>query len=186
MRVLLIDNRDSFTRNLEHLLVAAIPGARVDVRSYDGLSALLGLNGRASDAPDLVVISPGPGSPEDYPTYAALWAAPRPPVLGICLGMQLINHWRGGRTEPLPDCVHGRTEAIDWRGERRAVARYHSLHVTEVGQGLEVLAVNDAGVIMALGSKKLAALGYQFHPESFLTPHGGEFIAHALDFLDLS
>ncbi|MFH1913338.1 MAG: aminodeoxychorismate/anthranilate synthase component II [Pseudomonadota bacterium] len=179
MRILLVDNADSFTRNLEHLLTSTVPGSMVRVVAYVGLAQI------DPAKYDLVVISPGPGRPDDYPAYARVFAAGGP-VLGICLGMQLINQWRGGRTEMLPDCVHGRTEAIDWAGERCRVARYHSLHVTGVGRGLTVLACNDAGVIMALGSRADRLLGYQFHPESFMTPDGGIFIAHALDFLGLS
>jgi para-aminobenzoate synthetase component 2 len=179
MRILLIDNADSFTRNLEHLLTVSVAGAEVGVAPYAGLA---GLDlGRA----DLVVISPGPGRPGEYPGYDRVFRAGGP-VLGICLGMQIINLWRGGRTEPLPGCVHGRAEAIDWADGRRRVARYHSLHVTRVGRGLDVLARNDAGVIMALGSRTDRLLGYQFHPESFMTPDGGAFIAQALDFLGLA
>ncbi|WP_285907276.1 aminodeoxychorismate/anthranilate synthase component II [Pseudodesulfovibrio pelocollis] len=179
MRILLVDNADSFTRNLEHLLLATVPGSVVRVVPYARLAE--------ADTVDaqLVVISPGPGRPEDYPAYDRVLAAGGP-VLGVCLGMQIINRWRGGRTAPLPGCVHGRAEAIDWAGERQCVARYHSLHVTEVGRGLTVLARNDTGVIMALGSRADRLLGYQFHPESFMTFDGGTFIAHALDFLDLS
>jgi len=178
MRILLVDNADSFTRNLEHLLLATLPGAAVGMTPYIRLAQV-----DPADF-DLVVISPGPGRPEDYPAYARVFAAGRP-VLGVCLGMQIINQWRGGRTAPLPGCVHGRAEAIDWAGQRRLVARYHSLAVTEAGRGLAVLARNDAGVIMALGSQALGLIGYQFHPESFMTPEGGTFVVHALDFLGL-
>ncbi|MUM77584.1 aminodeoxychorismate/anthranilate synthase component II [Pseudodesulfovibrio sp. F-1] len=178
MRILLVDNADSFTRNLEHLLLATVSGADVGVIPYVGLA-------EADPADfDLVVISPGPGRPEDYPAYARVFEVGRP-VLGVCLGMQIINQWRGGRTAMLPGCIHGRAEVIDWNGQRRQVARYHSLHVTEAGRGLAVLARNDAGVIMALGSRTHGLLGYQFHPESFMTPEGGIFVVHALDFLGL-
>lgn len=183
MRILLVDNADSFTRNLEHLLLTAVPGAAVGVQPYAGLAAGA-VDISAGDA-DLVVISPGPGRPEEYSAYGGVLAA-GVPVLGVCLGMQIINQCLGGRTGQLPGCVHGRAEVIDWAGERRPVARYHSLHVTCVGRGLDVLARNDAGVIMALGSRSRRLLGYQFHPESFMTPDGGAFIAHALDFLGLT
>jgi para-aminobenzoate synthetase component 2 len=74
---------------------------------------------------------------------------------------------------------------MDFNGARHTVARYHSLHVTRAGSGLDVLARNDQGVIMCLGSRRDRLLGYQFHPESFMTPDGGAFIAFALDFLSL-
>lgn len=179
MHVLLIDNNDSFTRNLEHLLAGTIPGCTVRVAPYSGL-------GDPDPARfDLVVISPGPGTPAEYPGYDRVLAAGRP-VLGICLGMQIINELRGGTTGRLPGCVHGKTDTIDWQGVRHEVARYHSLHVTRPGQGLEVLARNAGGVIMALGSRQDRLLGYQFHPESFLTPDGGRFIHDGLALLGLA
>lgn len=179
MRILLIDNNDSFTRNLEHLLVSAIGEAVVHVEPYARLDAL------APAEADLVVISPGPGAPSDYPGYERVTAAGRP-VLGICLGMQILNALRGGDTGRLEGCVHGKTDVIAWQGEPLTVARYHSLAVTRLGRGLEVLAENDHGVPMALGSRPDRLLGYQFHPESFLTPDGGRFIHDGLDYLGLS
>ncbi|MDD3312076.1 aminodeoxychorismate/anthranilate synthase component II [Pseudodesulfovibrio sp.] len=178
MDVLLIDNNDSFTRNLEHLLASALPGARVAVEPYARLGGL------DPAGWDFLVISPGPGGPEEYPDHARVLASGRP-VLGVCLGMQVINGLCGGRTSPLCGCVHGRTDVIDWRGRPRTVARYHSLHVSEVGRGLSVLATNAAGVVMALGCRERRLLGYQFHPESFLTPDGEEFIHDAVEYLGI-
>ena len=178
MHILLIDNNDSFTRNLEHLLVSALAGVDVAVEPCARL-ADLDLAGA-----DLVVISPGPGDPTEYAGYGRVLDAGAP-VLGICLGMQIINGLCGGSTGVLAGCVHGKTDEVSWRGESRTVARYHSLHVTSVGRGLSVLAVNRAGVVMALGSRERRVLGYQFHPESFLTPDGETFIHDALDYLDI-
>lgn len=186
MHILLIDNADSFTRNLEHLLTVSAAGPRAGTEAGTKVEVVpyAGLAGLDPALADLVVISPGPGTPQEYPGYDRIFRAGRP-VLGVCLGMQIINQWRGGSTEPLPDCVHGRAESMDWAGRRRRVARYHSLHVTRVGRGLDVLARNDAGVVMALGSRADRLLGFQFHPESFMTPDGGAFIVQALDFLGL-
>ena len=178
MHVLLIDNNDSFTRNLEHLLVSAMPGAEVAVEPY---ARLADLNPAGAD---LVVISPGPGDPSEYAGYGRVLDAGRP-VLGICLGMQIINGLCGGATGPLAGCVHGKTDEVAWLGQTRTVARYHSLHVTEVGRGLSVLAANRDGVVMGLGSRERRLLGYQFHPESFLTPDGEAFIHDALDYLGI-
>lgn len=178
MNVLLIDNNDSFTRNLEHLLDSAIAGAEVVVQPYAALNSL--------DLvwPDLIVISPGPGAPADYSGYARVFEAGRP-VLGICLGMQIMNEFCGGTTGRLPGCVHGKTDVIVWQGREHVVARYHSLYVTRLGAGLSLLAENSDAVPMCLGSAADRLLGFQFHPESFLTPDGGAFIVDALEFLGL-
>jgi len=179
MNILLIDNNDSFTRNLEHLLVAAIAEAQVSVRPYADLLRL------DLDTPDLIVISPGPGTPADYTGYDRVFHAGKP-VLGICLGMQIMNEYKGGETGRLTGCVHGKAERIPWRDQERTVARYHSLHVTRVGNGLTIMAENRQGVPMCIGSRAERLLGYQFHPESFLTQDGETFIAEALDFLGLN
>lgn len=180
MNILLIDNQDSFTHNLRHLLASTvIAGERPNVR-VESHAALDTLNPEA----DLLVISPGPGSPVEYPGYERLLETGIP-VLGVCLGMQIINHLLGGELDRLPGCVHGRADSIVLDGREMTVARYHSLHVTRVGQGLDVLARNRAGVIMCLGNRQRGLLGCQFHPESFLSPHGKEFLDYAFRFLGL-
>ncbi|EGJ49475.1 aminodeoxychorismate/anthranilate synthase component II [Desulfocurvibacter africanus] len=178
MRILLVDNEDSFTRNLEHLL-AVTTGRAPKVLPY----ALFQTDLTAEC--DMLVISPGPGHPREYPAYAQLFTSreqgqPDTPVLGVCLGMQIINECLGGRTQRLHGCVHGKAEEIDFLGRRERVARYHSLHVTKLGDGLEALAATDKGVAMALRHRHRPFLGYQFHPESFLTENGEAFIRHAL------
>ncbi|MCJ2165133.1 MULTISPECIES: aminodeoxychorismate/anthranilate synthase component II [unclassified Pseudodesulfovibrio] len=178
MKILLIDNNDSFTRNLEHLLVAAVNKAVVTVVPYASLPAL------PLDEQDLIVISPGPGDPAEYPGYDRIFAA-GVPVLGVCLGMQIINRHFDGCTGKLAGCVHGKTDVVQLNGREHVVARYHSLHVVKTGQGLDVLASNADGVVMCLGSRQKHVLGFQFHPESFLSPDGGWFIAYALDYLAL-
>jgi len=178
MRILLLDNDDSFTRNLEHLLVAEI-GAVPQVLPHSRLGEV-----RPAEW-DLAVLSPGPGSPQDYPGYGPLLDSGLP-VLGVCLGLQIINVHLGGDTGRLSACVHGRTEDIHFAGQPRTVARYHSLHLSRLGEGLEVLAVNRDGVPMAACHSSRPLMGYQFHPESFLTPDGGYFIRYALTRLGLS
>ncbi|WP_421901071.1 aminodeoxychorismate/anthranilate synthase component II [Maridesulfovibrio sp.] len=177
MNILLIDNNDSFTNNLEHLLASEIAGARIAVLPY---AEVLG-NAEAFDfsAYSLIIISPGPGCPADYPGYGRVIES-HLPVLGVCLGMQVINEYFGGRTARLDGCFHGRTERIDFDGRNLAVARYHSLYCAHLGQGLQLLSENSAQVPMAVVHESLPLLGYQFHPESFLTEHPGVFIEFAL------
>jgi len=232
MRILLADNHDSFTRNLEHLLVAAtgcvpmvVPVDRLE-EVTDGWPHVPGETNPAVRW-NLLVISPGPGTPEEYPQYAPLLggeatrvarapcatdeggdarppavpaaassaapasppcAAPCPvpvPVLGICLGLQIINAHFGGVTAPLPGCVHGKPDTLHYAGQVRTVARYHSLHLSAMGAGMRVLARNGQGAVMAARHECLPLLGYQFHPESFLTPDGVWWIRHALHALGL-
>ncbi|QGY39482.1 aminodeoxychorismate/anthranilate synthase component II [Pseudodesulfovibrio cashew] len=178
MHVLLIDNNDSFTRNLEHLLATSITGAVISVEPYARLAEL------DLSTADLIVISPGPGAPEEYPGYGRVFES-GVPVLGVCLGMQILNEHFGGETGRLPGCVHGQTDTIVWQGREACVARYHSLCATRVGDDLDVLARNVAGVVMALGSQQRRVLGFQFHPESFLTDDGGAFLADACAYLSL-
>ncbi|WP_457571727.1 anthranilate synthase component II [Desulfovulcanus sp.] len=178
MNILLIDNNDSFTCNLEHLLATTTKG-KVKVIPYNELT-LEELKGYA-----FTVISPGPGKPSEYPEYSYLFAQ-NLPVLGICLGMQIINEFFGGKTAPLPGCVHGKTDIIKFMDRSCRVARYHSLYLSRVADCLEVIATNMNGLPMAIRHKSRKILGYQFHPESFLTQDGEGFINYALKFFDLS
>lgn len=174
MRILLVDNRDSFTRNLEHLLVQAT-GHAPRVAPYDGFHPSM------ADACDLTVISPGPGHPRDYPAYGTLLDSGRP-VLGVCLGLQIMNLHFGGSVERLPGCVHGKASRFTLFGRDVLAARYHSLFLSRVAPDLDVLA-EFQGVPMAAKHRRLPLLGLQFHPESFLTPQGPDILRDALNML---
>ena len=173
MHVAIIDNSDSFTRNLEHLLAVTL-SIVPEVYPYSGLERL------APEGFDLICVSPGPGKPEEYPGYGRVFDA-GVPVLGICLGMQLMNVYFGGQVGRLHDCVHGLTERICFDGREFEVARYHSLYLERVADDLEVLATNSQGVAMAVRHRRLPLVGFQFHPESFLTTDGAYFIEYALE-----
>ena len=183
-RVFLIDNFDSFTYNIAHALAAA--GASVEVRRADGVD----LDALEADPPGLLVISPGPGRPEDAKVSleAILRFAGRVPVFGICLGMQCLNVAFGGSVGPAPEPVHGKATRIlhDGRGLFQGLAsplrvgRYHSLCVLDVPACLEVTAHSEDGLPMALRHRGLRMAAVQFHPDSFLTDDGPAMMAHVL------
>jgi anthranilate synthase/aminodeoxychorismate synthase-like glutamine amidotransferase len=175
MRILLIDNFDSFTHNLAQLFGMA--GAEVIVRrnttSLDTLKAF---------HPDALLISPGPGRPRDagVSNDALGHWADKLPVLGVCLGMQVINEFFGGSTVHAPRPVHGMTSALRHDGSGIfsglpspfPVARYHSLAVRRNDDCLTEQAWAPDGVLMALRHSELPIHAVQFHPESFMTMYG--------------
>ena len=186
--ILVIDNYDSFTYNLVQLLAAL--GAEVEVRRNDAISA----NDALALAPKGVVISPGPGTPEDSGVSRDVIraaAGARVPVLGVCLGHQAIADVYGGRICRAPVPVHGKTDDIvhDGRGLFAGIpspftaTRYHSLCVEaeSVPDVLEVQARTPDGLVMALTHRELPIFGVQFHPESVLTPEGTRLLANFLD-----
>lgn len=184
--VLLVDNYDSFTYNLFQELSAL--GARVVVRRNDAVdvAAARRMN------PTHVVLSPGPGRPEDSGACLDLIPAlgPEVPMLGVCLGHQALGHALGGKVVRAPRIVHGKLSTVthDGRGlfrgvpKRLAVARYHSLAVREEGlpKDLVVTARAEDGVVMAMRHRRWPAVGVQFHPESYATDHGRRLLANFL------
>ncbi len=186
MKIALIDNYDSFTYNLSHLLKelgAEVSVFRNDQFVMDELSAY-----------DKIMLSPGPGIPEEAGQLMDVIGhyAGRKPILGICLGEQAIGQFFGGKLVNLSEVFHGvqtpcRIVADDYlfRGlpEEIAVGRYHSW-VVDAGtlpDVLEVTAVSDEGQVMALRHRTSDIRGIQFHPESVLTPEGSRMIANWLD-----
>ncbi len=185
MKVALIDNYDSFTYNLRHLLREL--GAEVSVFRNDRfeMEALSGY--------DKIMLSPGPGVPEEAGALMGVLDAyaGRKPILGVCLGEQAVGQFFGGRLVNLSEVFHGvqtscRLVADDYLFEGLpeviTVGRYHSWVVDATGlpEVLEVTAVSDEGQIMALRHRSLDVRGVQFHPESVLTPEGGRMIANWL------
>lgn len=190
-RVLVLDNRDSFVFNLVDEFRSK--GASVEtVRSNLSLSALE--KRLLSTDPHLVVLSPGPGRPEDGGIMVE-WLSSEPliPVLGICLGHQAIAVAAGGEVGPAPRPVHGQKFRIEpvagepvfeGLGGSFIGARYHSLTVTRVPASVRVVATAlDSGqrLTMAIRHRSLPWLGLQFHPESILTPHGRRILWRSFD-----
>lgn len=174
MKLLLIDNYDSFTYNLWNYL--KITGADVDVVLNDDISPQ-----HAGDY-DGIVLSPGPGIPSEagnMPEILSKWAGKRP-ILGICLGHQAIAETFGGIIYRLPMPYHGVSQEIDleyspiFKGvaSPTPVGLYHSWAVKVATDVFDVTAVNSENVIMAIYSEKLHLTGVQFHPESVMTRDG--------------
>ncbi|MBM3660080.1 MAG: aminodeoxychorismate/anthranilate synthase component II [Actinobacteria bacterium] len=187
-RVLVIDNYDSFVYNLVQYLGEL--GAEPVVHRHDDLP----LEALAALAPDAVLISPGPGRPEDAGVSNAAirhFGEAGVPVLGVCLGHQAIGALYGGEVVRAPHVMHGKTSTIthDGRGVFAGVpspftaTRYHSLVVerSSVPDVLEITAESEDGLVMGLRHRELPVEGVQFHPESILTESGhgmlGNFLA---------
>lgn len=183
-RVVVLDNYDSFTWNLVHGLEAA--GGSCVVYRSDCLS-LLELEALK---PEAVVLSPGPFGPHQTGICSEVVRSLRVPILGVCLGMQVIATVAGAEVRPSGHPVHGKASAIrhDGRGVLRGVpspfaaGRYHSLIVdrSSVPEGLEVTAWTDDGTIMGCRWRDRQVEGVLFHPESFLTEHGGRILENFL------
>lgn len=186
--VLVIDNYDSFTYNLVQYLGEL--GATVVVRRNDeaSLEQLRGL------AHDRVVISPGPGRPEQAGVSLAVIRefGPRMPLLGVCLGHQAIGLAFGGEVVRAPLPIHGKTASIEHNGQGvfKGLAspfqagRYHSLVVGEATMpaALEVLArTKEDGLVMGLRHRTMPIHGVQFHPESVLTNEGRRILRNFLE-----
>jgi len=185
-RVLIVDNYDSFTYNLVQELgeIGAEPVVfRNDAIDIDGIRAL--------DVAG-IIISPGPGRPEDGGVSMEVVAAfaGEVPVLGVCLGHQCIGQVFGARVGAAPELMHGKTSLVhhDGRGVFAGLpnpfeaTRYHSLVVERdsVPDVLEVSAETADGVVMGLRHRHLAVEGVQFHPESILTQQGHELLGNFL------
>jgi len=183
MRVLVIDNYDSFVYNLVQYLAQL--GAEVTVRRNDevDLDELTDVHG--------VLVSPGPGTPERAGTSIAVIhrSAERGlPVLGVCLGHQAIGVAWGGIVERAPELLHGKTSLVHHDGtgvlaglpDPFVATRYHSLSIRpeSVPAALEVTGRTESGLIMAVRHRELPVEGVQFHPESVLTEGGHRMLAN--------
>lgn len=186
VRMLLIDNYDSFTYNAVQAFAAL--GADVTVHRNDAITVESALE----LDPTHLVISPGPGRPEDAGVSLAMIDAfaERVPILGICLGHQSLVHYFGGEIVRAERLMHGKTSMAKHDGKTifeglpqlLEVGRYHSLCALResLPDVLELTAETDRGEIMGVRHKTLPLEGVQFHPESVLTPEGRQLMANFL------
>jgi anthranilate synthase/aminodeoxychorismate synthase-like glutamine amidotransferase len=184
--LILIDNYDSFTYNLVQYfgeLGAEVRVFRNDQVTLEELEAM---------QPDQLVISPGPGNPEDggISNVAILHFTGKIPILGVCLGHQCLGAVFGGTIARAPRLMHGKTSLITHNGRDLfqsipspfEAMRYHSLVVCgPVPSELEITATTADGEIMGLKHRQYPTFGVQFHPESILTAHGKQLLKNFLD-----
>jgi anthranilate synthase/aminodeoxychorismate synthase-like glutamine amidotransferase len=186
-QVLLIDNYDSFTYNLVQALM--VKGAEVMVRTNDSVTTEEAIDLK----PTHLVVSPGPGRPEDAGVSMSMIEAftERVPILGVCLGHQALASVFGSTVGAAQSLMHGKASVVYHDGRTifeglsnpfRA-GRYHSLAVTEesLGSDLMISAYTSDGEIMGVRHRELPIEGAQFHPESLLTPLGGRLLQNFLD-----
>ncbi|MEX2448460.1 MAG: aminodeoxychorismate synthase component I [Solirubrobacterales bacterium] len=182
MRTLLVDNHDSYTYNVFHLL-AGVCGEEPIVIDNDAVS-WRALSRWDFDA---IVLSPGPGSPDRWHDFCVcndILRYSEIPVLGICLGHQGLGHLLDGKVSSAPEAMHGRLSQIHHEGEGLfegipqgfPVVRYHSLAITDMGADGNVTAWADDGVVMGIEHLRRPMWGVQFHPESIATEHGARLV----------
>ena len=184
MKILVLDNYDSFTYNLVYLLRKLAPAAQVDVFRNDKISL------KAVGNYDKILLSPGPGLPEEagiMPDLIKQYAS-KIPILGVCLGHQAIGEAFGARLTNIPEVLHGIQSTMqvkhkdllfkDLEKDEFLGAHYHSWVVekSNLPNDFEILAEDTRGLIMAMRHKKYDVVGVQFHPESVLTPEGEKMV----------
>jgi anthranilate synthase/aminodeoxychorismate synthase-like glutamine amidotransferase len=183
--ILLVDNYDSFTYNLAHLFGEL--GVEVVVRRNDAVTP----DEAVELAPSHLVVSPGPGRPEDAGASVEIIRrlSTTTPTLGVCLGHQAIVTCFGGEVGRARELVHGKATSVRHDGSPLfrdvpvafEAGRYHSLAATSLPDCLAVTATTEEGEVMAVQHRELPVAGLQFHPESVLTPHGPELARNFLE-----
>ncbi|MFC7400325.1 anthranilate synthase component II [Chelatococcus sp. GCM10030263] len=186
-RVILIDNYDSFTWNLMHLVAGL--GTEVEVHRNDAI----GVEDVIARRPDAIVLSPGPCTPNEAGICLPLIerAGPDIPLFGVCLGLQAMGQAYGGRVVRAPLPMHGKVSEVRHRGTSvfRGIngpfqaTRYHSLVVdrADCPEAFDITAESEDGLIMALSHRHHPVYGVQFHPESILSEHGATIMGNFLD-----
>ena len=179
-KAIIIDHHDSFTWNIKNWLSQSFDVQIIDCAD---LSSKTSLNA------DLIILSPGPKSPNDYPdTLNYLKTVPADQsVLGICLGMQMMTVVSGGVVKPYSPPLHGKSSALITSNKKMnhlQVARYHSL-MCSVGDSYQTLAETEKNIPMIIKHKQKNWMGYQFHPESFLTENSEVYLDFIFEFLNI-
>lgn len=185
-KLLIIDNYDSFTYNVAQAFGKL--GADVEVHRNDKIT----LDEIRGKQPDRLVISPGPGTPDDggISLDVLIQLSPEIPTLGVCLGHQCIGQAFGGQVIRADKLMHGKTSEIYHQHHPIftgvpnpfIATRYHSLIVDdEIPHDLDIIAQTAEGEIMALRHKHLPIIGVQFHPESILTEYGARIMQNFLE-----
>jgi anthranilate synthase component 2 len=185
--ILVIDNYDSFTYNLVQVVGKRTKDIRI-IRNMD-----MDADEIFSLAPRGIILSPGPGRPENAGVTIDVirCLGPHVPILGVCLGHQAIGHTFGAKVIHAPVLMHGRTSTITHNGKtifrslpnQLTVGRYHSLVVApdNLPEVLKVSAATEDGIIMGITHRHYPIEGIQFHPESILTPDGETIINNWLE-----
>lgn len=186
MKILILDNYDSFTYNLAHL-VEKVSGHQCEVYKNDAISL------DAVDAYHKIILSPGPGLPSQAGIMPALLQTyyQRKSILGVCLGLQAIGELAGARLKNLEQVCHGLALPLSVKQDRLfegcpgtfTVGRYHSWVIDRAGfpKDLEIIAEDGDGEIMALRHRQYDVCGVQFHPESILSEHGDTILKNWLN-----
>ena len=194
MRVVVVDNFDSFTYNLvEYVSDQTIDGAPVDVEVFKNTASLAEIE---AAAPDAVIISPGPGHPKNERDVGVTMSVLRDlsrsvPTLGVCLGLEAAVYEYGGTVGHAPEPVHGKAFPVEhdgdgvFRGLEQGfrAGRYHSLAATEVPEEFAVTATTDhdgESIVMGIRHRDHPIEAVQFHPESVLTGSGHDVIRNFL------
>ena len=185
--ILVIDNYDSFTYNIVQYIGSLNPNLEVHRNDKISIDDIKKMN------PDRIVISPGPGKPEDSGLSIDIVKefGCKIPIFGICLGHQAITVAYGGIVDSAPEIVHGKTSCITQTGsaifknipEKFEATRYHSLVAIEESfpEDLKVTAKTKNGLILALEHKTYPTFGVQFHPESIVTEYGMDMVKNFLE-----
>lgn len=188
MKILVLDNYDSFTYNLVHYLRELGFGAQMDISRNNQIDL------ETVEAYDKILLSPGPGIPEEagiMPELIKMYGSTKS-ILGVCLGHQAIAEAYGAQLYNMPVVLHGVSSQMkviktDDRlfkdiPETYEICHYHSWNVdnSQLGNELEVTAVDEFGEIMAISHKEYDVKGVQFHPESIMTEHGHKLLGNWL------